>query len=147
MFGWEFAHSCISGIAKFDPSHVDKILMLSGNKGVFVQKLRKDVIAYPDCTWVNKQEDEDFKGCHARVLEIAQKEKVAMTYRNGEAIASATCLETLPCEHGHTVPVACQRCGGHSHYAHGFKIKDGTFNRCLLHPQLLVGHGNFMDFN
>ena len=81
--GWKLAEDVITGYAATNPSLAEELLQRSGAHGIFITRLRQDIVELPPCTWIAQKATEDPKAYLTRVQALAKEEAVPMARRNG----------------------------------------------------------------
>ena len=81
--GWVIGENLMSGYCSVTETDAKIVLAQSGISGVFVTRLRQDVIAQPPVTWVRVEENEGVQQYYQRVLQLAAEAGVALARRAG----------------------------------------------------------------
>ena len=81
--GWSLNDNVISGYATTNEEQAKELLGKSGEHGVFISRLRQDIVSLPPCTWVKQDDQETSFDYLLRVTQLAQKAEVPMTWRSG----------------------------------------------------------------
>ena len=86
-YGWKEQESdegiSIVGYVKVKPESVAELVKLSGRKGVFLDKLSRDVEVRSQVSWVKREKEEKDRAYFARALLKAEEQQVPLTYRRG----------------------------------------------------------------
>ena len=80
---WQAILGTVVGYMVIHKKHLDEILKLSGQHGVFVKRLSKDVIEQPAVSWVVRDEKESDKDYFVRARKMADEKGVPMSFRQG----------------------------------------------------------------
>ena len=81
--GWNGTKGTIEGYLTIPSSQVEAVLGLSGTGGIFVQRLRKDVLQLPEVNWIPQENKENDLTYFKRVSAIACAASLPFTYRAG----------------------------------------------------------------
>eukprot|EP00434_Breviolum_minutum_P043821 symbB.v1.2.039081.t1/scaffold6338.1/size21769/1 len=81
--GWVVGENLMSGYCSVTESDAKIVLAQSGISGVFVTRLRQDVITQPPVTWVRVEENEGVQQYYQRVMQLAAEAGVALARRAG----------------------------------------------------------------
>ena len=85
--GWTEQSEAFVGYLEIDKDKAETILKLSGQGGVFISHLRKNVVEWPNVSWRLPEKDEGMKEYHARIWHHAKELDKPMAYRRGGGAA------------------------------------------------------------
>ena len=85
--GWSEQTEVFVGYIEAEKSESEMLLNLSGQGGVFISHLRKDVIEWPNVTWRLPEGNESMQLYHLRILKIARELGKPLAFRRGGGAA------------------------------------------------------------
>ena len=85
--GWSEQSEAFIGYLEIEKDKVDNILQLSGQGGVFISALRKNVIEWPNVSWRLPERHESMVQYHARIWHHAKQLGKPMAFRRGGGAA------------------------------------------------------------
>ena len=93
--GWTFdlEEKVLVGYCNVPQMAVEKVLKRSGEGGVFVAQLQKDIIRKPPATWYGQNKEETSIDFFNRVAEIAKAANVPMSWRRGSGLCLGVQVE------------------------------------------------------
>ena len=93
--GWTFdlEEKVLVGYCNVPQTAVEKVLKRSGEGGVFVAQLQKDIIRKPPATWYGQNKEETSIDFFNRVAEIAKAANVPMSWRRGSGLCLGVQVE------------------------------------------------------
>ena len=80
---WSGSKGTIEGYMNIPKSKVESVLGLSGTGGIFVQRLRKDVLQLPEVDWQNQDPKDDDVAYFKKAYAAATALSLPLTFRSG----------------------------------------------------------------
>ena len=85
--GWSEQTEVFVGYIEAEKAESEMLINLSGQGGVFISHLRKDVIEWPNVTWRLPEGNESLQLYHLRILKIARELGKPLAFRRGGGAA------------------------------------------------------------
>ena len=85
--GWSEQTEVFVGYVEAEKAESEMLINLSGQGGVFISHLRKDVIEWPNVTWRLPEGNESLQLYHLRILKVARELGKPLAFRRGGGAA------------------------------------------------------------